>query len=41
MADHITPSQVSNAEYIIGVQLEMFPFRVIVFLVQGFVTTHF
>ena len=26
MADDITPSQVSSAEYTAGVQLEMFPF---------------
>ena len=41
MADHITPNQVLSAEYTAGVQLEMFPFRVFVFLVQGFITTHF
>ena len=41
MVDDITPSQVSSAEYTAGVQLEMFPFRVFVFLVQGSITTHF
>ena len=33
MADDITPSQVPNAEYTAGVQLEMFPFWVFMFLV--------
>ena len=41
MADDITSSQVSSVEYTTGVQLEMFQFRVFVFLVQGSITTHF
>ena len=41
MANEITPSQVSSVEYTAGVQLETFPFRVFVFLVQGSITTHF
>ena len=41
MADDITPNQESSAEYTAEVQLEMFPFRVFVFLVQGSITTHF
>ena len=41
MADRITPNRVSSAEYTAGVQQEMLPFRVFVFLVQGFITTHF
>ena len=41
MADDITPSQVLSAEYTAGIQLEMFRFRVFVFLVQGSITTHF
>ena len=32
---------VLSAEYIVGVQLEMFPFWMFVFLVQGSITTHF
>ena len=41
MADDITPSQVPNAEYTAGVQLEMFPFWVFMFLVQGSIIIHF
>uniref|UniRef100_A0A7N2LRX3 non-specific serine/threonine protein kinase n=1 Tax=Quercus lobata TaxID=97700 RepID=A0A7N2LRX3_QUELO len=41
MVDDITSSQVSSAECTAVIQLEMFPFRVFVFLVQGFITTHF
>ena len=41
MADDITSSQVLSAEYIAGVLLEMLPFRVFVFLVQGSITTLF
>ena len=41
MADDITSSQVSSAECTAAVQLEMFHFRVFVFLVQGSITTHF
>ena len=41
MANDITPSQVSSAEYIAGVQLETFPFWVFVFLVQGSITIRF
>ena len=41
MADDITPNQVSSAEYIAGVQMEMFTFWVFVFLVQGSITTYF
>ena len=41
MADDITSSQVLSAEYTAGIQLEMFPFRVFVFLVQDSITTRF
>ena len=41
MADDITSSQVSSAEYTVRVQLEMFPFSGVCVLVQGSITTHF
>ena len=41
MVDDITSSQVSSAEYTIGVQLEMFPFLDVCVLVQGSITTYF
>jgi len=41
MADDITFSQVPSVECTTGVQLEMFPYWVFVFLVQDSITTHF